>query len=198
MKHRSFIEGAALSRQALWAGQVLAEALLCCPSPLDAAADEALGALPEEIVELLGAQPELCGARADLLTPGVRLDPILLAIAGRERRRLRRGLRLKADPALFGCTEHLSCLRERIRADLCGSGPARHADQIPHCKARFPAFAGNLSNGEPRSRTSRCGFGDPVLERFRPVNTGLYVRRDCSRDLTPAPRTCVRRLLGFD
>ena len=87
---------------------MVAEAQLGLLAPLDQAADGALPALPEQIVELLCAQPELCGARADLLAPGVGLDPILLAIAGRKGRALRRGLRLKADPALFGRTEHLS------------------------------------------------------------------------------------------
>jgi len=107
LKHRTFIEAVALGREALGAGKVLREALLRCPPPLDQAGDRALPARPEQIVELLSAQPELCGPRADLLAPGMGLDSVLLAIAGCEHCRLRRGLRLKSDPALFGCTEHL-------------------------------------------------------------------------------------------
>ena len=75
-----------LGGQALGARQAVTEAPLGRLAPLDQAADGALPALPEQLVELLGAEPELCGARADLLAPGVGLDPVLLAIAGRERR----------------------------------------------------------------------------------------------------------------
>jgi len=53
LKHRTLIEGVALSRQAIGAGQVVGEAPLRCLPPLDQAAYGALPALPDELGELL-------------------------------------------------------------------------------------------------------------------------------------------------
>ena len=50
--------------------------------------------------------------------------------------------------------------RRRIRADPCGTGSSNHDVLIWLRKAIFAPSAAHLRSGEPRSRTSRCGFGD--------------------------------------
>ena len=49
---------------------------------------------------------------------------------------------------------------ERIPADRCGSQPAPASPRNRLCKAKRPRFPGPFLSGGPRSRTSRCGFGD--------------------------------------
>ncbi len=78
-------------------------------------------------------------------------------------------------------------------------------DQIPLCKARFPAFTGNPPSGGPRNRTWRCGFGDhrvtdtPVPRGARIVGARRRRERSAGR-AGPLGRAAAsgRRRAGLD
>jgi hypothetical protein len=81
-------------------------------------------------------------------------------------------------------------------ADSSGSmrntRPRQHHPAIGSRKPKTPEIQGLGSSGGPRSRTSRCGFGDRLVWSFRPVFAGSGSRRDHCRDQTGS-RPAARR-----
>ena len=74
----------------------------------------AFAARLQQLRYLLRAEPELACACSHLLAPGVRLEPVLLALARGERRALRGRLRAQPDPARLGLALHLVAARGEV------------------------------------------------------------------------------------
>ena len=102
-----FVEGVGAFGQALGARQPVAEDALVHDALHGQAIGYALAAGLQQLRYLVLAEPELARARSHLLTPGVRLKAVLLALARGQRGALRGGLRAQPDPARLGLALHL-------------------------------------------------------------------------------------------
>ena len=88
LQHDALIEAVRALRQPVRASSRSPNASSSETSCSGEAVREAFAAVLEQLGDLLAAEPELARAGLDLFAPGVGVDPVLLAIAGRERRRL--------------------------------------------------------------------------------------------------------------
>jgi hypothetical protein len=86
---------------------VLAEGLLVHRQAHGGWVASAFVARLQYLCDLVGAEALLGCAGLHLLAPGVSLHAVLLALARRERRVLRRALGIQADPALRRRAPHL-------------------------------------------------------------------------------------------
>ena len=107
---------------------------------LGQAVSEPLAALLEQFGDLLASEPKLARAGLDLFAPGVGVDPVLLAIAGRERRRLPTRLRIQADPAQLRSAQHLLTALRKLNEDL-----RRHTGELGGAFANLPPLQAQLA-----------------------------------------------------
>ena len=133
LEHRALVECVGPLSQPLGSGEPIAElvqlARLCRPGAVIEGAAVSprrtlalSGAVFQNLGDLVAAEPVLGRARLDLLTPGVGLDPVLLALARIDRGRLRGALAPQRKAALSRRALHLvPPARELLKRLACGT-----------------------------------------------------------------------------